>query len=97
MTKNHFFFENKPSVTILKIKRKALDTNESEVLSVAGVSFFSLIKIYLKNENYSGILPCFLRGNFTAFVSQILKALISFWRVSAGSITSSTNPLAAAL
>ena len=39
---------------------------------------------------YKGIFPCFFLGNFTALVSSIRKALISFERVWSGRITSST-------
>lgn len=46
---------------------------------------FSIIR-----ANYKGILPCFLRGSVAALFSNILKARINFWRVSEGSITSST-------
>ena len=40
--------------------------------------------------HYKGIFPCFFLGNFTALVSSIRKALISFERVWSGRITSST-------
>ena len=38
---------------------------------------------------HSGTLPCLRRGNSSRLVANIRKPATSFWRVSAGSITSS--------
>lgn len=45
---------------------------------------------------YKGMLPCFFRGNTATLFSNIENAIISFFRVSFGCITSSINPRAAA-
>ncbi len=50
-----------------------------------GTNSYSLFTVH-----YKGIFPCFFLGNFTALVSSIRKALISFERVWSGRITSST-------
>jgi hypothetical protein len=42
------------------------------------------------------MFPCFF-GKLATLFSSILNALISFFRVSSGKITSSINPLSAAL
>lgn len=45
---------------------------------------------------YKGMLPCFLRGNWSTLFSNILKARNNFLRVSLGWITSSIKPREAA-
>jgi len=45
---------------------------------------------------HSGTLPCLRRGSSSRLVANIRRPATSFWRVSAGSITSSMYPRSAA-
>jgi len=82
---------------LIYLERK--DAATIKLLSGKKATFFPKLKHKDKlaqRKAYKGIFPCFFLGRFATLFSSIAKALMSFLRVSLGSITSSIYPRSAA-